>query len=305
MATRGIGGATPNAPDPRKVAVIHGRNEPARVAMFQFLRSIGLGPIEWAQAVMSTGEGSPYIGVILEALFRDAQAVVVLMTPDDVAYLHPSLTSLGDPECQAQFQTRPNVLFEAGMAMGRSPDRTIIVELGQVKAFSDIQGRHVIRLDNTVKKRQALAQRLQTAGCAVDLTGSDWQEAGDLTPPAAPGEGLPLGRKLPTSQSSSTPRLDGRYIDNGSGRLSAVEITNHGPGAVYELDLEDAERDGIRRQGVDLPVPQLPPRKWIRVFRNGIDSIAEVSSAYFTVTVVGKTIDRVPIREELFVSKSG
>src|SRR4029450_6394043 len=65
---------------------------------------------------------------------------------------------------------------------GRSPDRTIIVALGQVKAFSDIQGRHVIRLDNPVKKRQALAQRLQTAGCAVDLTGSDWQEAGDLTP---------------------------------------------------------------------------------------------------------------------------
>ena len=41
------------------------------------------------------------------------------------------------------------------------------------------------------------------------------------------------------------------------------------------------------------------------VFRNRIDSIGQVSSAYFTIAVVGKTIDGVPIGEELFVSKSG
>jgi hypothetical protein len=60
---------------------------------------------------------------------------------------------------------------------------------------------------------------------------------------------------------SSVTRLDGRYIDNGSRRLSAVEITNHGPGDVYELDLEDAERDGIRLQHIELPVPRLPAGK--------------------------------------------
>jgi predicted nucleotide-binding protein len=32
--------------DPRKVFVIHGRNELARKALFDFLRSIGLDPIE-------------------------------------------------------------------------------------------------------------------------------------------------------------------------------------------------------------------------------------------------------------------
>ena len=121
----------------------------------------------------------------------------------------------------------------------------------------------------------------------------------------APGGGLPLGRKLPKSQSSPVPRLDGRHIDNGSRRLSAVEITNHGPGDVYELDLEDAERDGIKLQDIELPVPRLPAGKGVRFFRNGIDSIGQVSSAYFTIAVVGKTIDGVPIREELFVSKSG
>ncbi len=45
-----------------------------------------------------TGKGSPYIGEMLDAAFGAAQAVVVLQTPDDVAYLHESLTYVGDPE---------------------------------------------------------------------------------------------------------------------------------------------------------------------------------------------------------------
>jgi len=273
--------------------------------VFEFLRSIGLEPIEWSEAIKMTGQGSPYIGDVLDAAFGRAQAVVVLMTPDDVAYLHPSLTEPEDPEIEPQLQPRPNVLYEAGMAMGRSPDRTVIVEFGQVKVFSDIHGRHRVRLDNSFAKRHDLAERLRTAGCVVNTVGTDWHQAGDLTPPVAPGGGLPLGRKLPRSQSSLIPRLDGRYIDNGSGRLSAVEILNSGPGDFYELDLEDPERDGIRRQDVEFPVRKLPAGKWVRVFRNGIDSIGQISGAYFTVTVVGKTIDGVPIRQELFVSKSG
>jgi hypothetical protein len=110
-----------------------------------------------------------------------------------------------------------------------------------------------VHLNNTVPKRQDLAERLRTAGCAVNTIGTDWHEAGDLTPPVAP-RGMTAARaQLPKSQSSPVPRLDGRYIDNRSRRLSAIEITNHGPGDVYELDLEDAERDGIRLQDIELP----------------------------------------------------
>ena len=77
------------------------------------------------------------------------------------------------------------------------------------------------------------------------------------------------------------------------------------PRDAYELDLEDAERDGIRLQDIQLPVPRLAAGKGVRVLRHGIDSIGQVSSAYFTIAAVGKTIDGVPIREELIVSKSG
>jgi predicted nucleotide-binding protein len=128
-------------PDPKQVFVIHGRNEPARKALFDFLRSIGLSPIEWSQAIRMTGKGSPYIGEVLDVAFSTAQAVVVLETPDDVAYLHPSLTYPDDPDCDPQGQPRPNVLFEAGMAMGRDPDRTVLADPVQLDSLPWIASR--------------------------------------------------------------------------------------------------------------------------------------------------------------------
>lgn len=55
-----------------------------------------------------------------------------------------------------------------------------MVGLGSLRPFSDISGRHVVRLDNSIGKRQELAQRLLTLGCAVDLSGTDWHSAGDF-----------------------------------------------------------------------------------------------------------------------------
>jgi hypothetical protein len=78
-------------------------------------------------------------------------------------------------------QARPNVLFEAGMAMGRERDRTVLVELGTVRPFSDIAGRLTIKLSNDSAARQELAERLKTAGCSVDLSGRDWHTEGDFT----------------------------------------------------------------------------------------------------------------------------
>lgn len=168
--------------DKKKVFVVHGRNSAARDAMFSFLRSLGLQPIEWSEAVQLTGETSPFIGSILDAAFDKAQAVVVLMTPDDVAYLHQRFVSDDDPpyEINPTPQARPNVLFEAGMAMGRYPDRTIIVELGSIRPFSDIGGRHVVRINNTSQRRQDLADRLSAARCDVNISGRDWHSAGDF-----------------------------------------------------------------------------------------------------------------------------
>ena len=166
----------------RKVFVVHGRNEEARKAIFAFLRSIGLEPVEWSEARQATGKPTPHMSEILDAAFLRAHAVVVLFTPDDEVRLKSPFQAEGDPphEIEPSGQARPNVLFEAGMAMGRSSERTILMELGNLRPFTDIAGLHVIRMDDSSQRRQELAQRLQTAGCPVRLDGTDWHTAGDF-----------------------------------------------------------------------------------------------------------------------------
>lgn len=168
-----------------RVFVVHGRDERLRSGMFALLRAIGLDPIEWSKAIALTRKASPYIGEVLGAAFKHAQAVVALLTPDDEARLRPDLLNQDDPPYEKILtgQPRPNVLFEAGMAFASHQDKTVLVQIGTVRPFSDVAGRHVVHMDGSVGKRQELAQRLRTAGCAVDLTGTDWHSVGDLTPP--------------------------------------------------------------------------------------------------------------------------
>lgn len=249
----------PESDNPRSVLVVHGRNEALRLAMFEFLRSIDLSPLEWTSAVALTGEGSPYIGQVLDVAFEHAQAVVVLITPDDVAYLQTCYANgPSDPETQPAAQARPNVLFEAGMAFGLDSTRTILVEVGDVRPFSDIAGRHTVRMSNELDRRQALAQRLQSAGCQVDATGTDWHSAGDFTAPSAPGDGFPLGRRVPSTDAARQPvDFDLRYIRKGGNKIEKLQIINRGYETAYEVSLEIPESAALDLRDV-LPVAKIP-----------------------------------------------
>ena len=194
----------------RRVFVVHGRNEKARKALFAFLRALGLEPIEWEEAIAYTGSGSPYIGEVLDRAFQKAQAVIVLLTGDDISKLSSQYLKAEDPAYERDFtpQSRPNVLFEAGLAFGRHPDRTILAELGPNRPFSDIAGRHIvtiprgfvskgkkkniysvsfqphpgeINLNNSATARQCLAARLKTAGYNLKTEArTDWLSEGDF-----------------------------------------------------------------------------------------------------------------------------
>jgi predicted nucleotide-binding protein len=165
------------------VFVVHGRNLKAKTAVFTFLRSIGLKPLEWNQLIRKTAQPSPYVGAILETAFQEASAVVVLLTPDDQAKIKKKYLTPKDPSYERNLtgQARPNVLFEAGMAFGRNPNSTILVQLGQVKPFSDVVGRHVVYLSNDPTSRQEFATKLANAGCNVDTSGTDWLTTGDFS----------------------------------------------------------------------------------------------------------------------------
>jgi len=150
--------------------------------MFTFLRSIGLEPLEFLEARKLTRKPLPYIGEILDTAFQHAQAIVVLLTADDEVRLAPELQTPTDLPYEKHLtrQARPNVLFEAGMALASHPGQTILVQIGEVRPFSDITGRHLVHMDNSTQKRQELASRLEDAGCSVNLKGTDWHTDGNM-----------------------------------------------------------------------------------------------------------------------------
>lgn len=173
------------AADRRAVMVVHGRNSTIRKSMFEFLRAIDLRPLEWSELVGAANTGAPYIGDVLDEAFSRAQAVIVLSTPDDLAFLRSDLVPEGDPEQESVLkgQARPNVFYEAGMAMGRFPKRTVLTEIGAMRPASDLLGRHAVRLDQGPECRQDLANRLSEAGCELNVDGTDWLSAGKFEAP--------------------------------------------------------------------------------------------------------------------------
>lgn len=285
--------------DPKSVFVVHGRNTAARDEVFKFLRALGLVPLEWSEAIKRTGEGSPYIGRVLDVAFETAQAVLVLMTPDEMACLWKAYAEGDqDPECEPSPQPRPNVLFEAGMAIGRSEERTIIVEFGSIRPFSDIAGRHVVRLDETIESRKEIKTRLETAGCDVSTADDSWQVVGILEPPPPPSNELPLGSNLPKEESRV--KIEARYESSGNGHRY-LHVSNKNPFPIYNMDIEipDEARPGFNIHSIDLPLPELPAYKTfsciaIRTLGGG--------SRHFKIKISAETEDGQPIKAEEFIS---
>ncbi len=167
----------PVDPDPtRNVFVVHGRDEQVRRAMFVLLRALNLRPLEWEDLVAGTGRATPFLGEVVAAAPAQAQAALVLLTPDDLVRLHPSLVHPDDPDDERlpTGQPRPNVLLELGMVLMAYPQRTVIVEVGALRRIADLGGRNVVRFNGTVAAVRKIAGRLELAGCPVKDSGVDW-----------------------------------------------------------------------------------------------------------------------------------
>ena len=164
------------------VFVVHGRDRRITKELFRFLRALNLQPLEWNSLIEMTGKPAPHISEILDVGFKRATAVVVLFTPDDVGRLRDELRAQDDPESDRRLtgQARLNVIFEAGLAFGTHPERTVLIQVGAVRPFSDLAGRHIVKLSNSPRSRRELATKLKNAGCTVDDSGTDWLEEGDF-----------------------------------------------------------------------------------------------------------------------------
>lgn len=174
----------PRAKRGRTVMVVYGRDGAAKKAMFDFLESLDLKPMSWTQGISQTKIANPTVRQIVDALFAKAVAVVVLLTPDDEARLKSDFHKKNEPahETQLSGQARPNVLFEAGMAISSHPDQTVMTQIGDVKPFTDIGGIHITHLDNSIETRRELAAKLINAKCQVDMDNDKWRDAGNFEP---------------------------------------------------------------------------------------------------------------------------
>ena len=266
--------------DPRNVFVIYGRDTEATEAMWTFLEALGLHPLSWDEMVRSTGIATPYTGEVVARAFEQVQAVVVLLTPDDEARLHESLRKVDDPvhETSLTGQPRPNVFFEAGMAFGRHPDRTIIVEVGLLRPASDLLGRNTVRMGSTEGPLEALANRLEGAGCPVNRAHPAWLKTERFTNLAAqvrkPNElsddvfQLPRGTKLPKVTRSAEARITARLIAVSKNDY-LLEVVNRGNTDVCGVQWELPE--GAKNWSVitavlpEYPIPELLKGDHIRV----------------------------------------
>ena len=182
------GGVKQKPLDAKSIFMIHGRNKKVNASMHSFLRAIGLKPLEFSTAIRATIKkqkkgGNPYVGDILDVSFQRVKALIVLFTPDDDVVLNKKFWANGEKANEKKLtpQARPNVIFEAGLALGRHEEKTIFVSIGKSKPFSDIAGRHMMHLNDSAASRQDFANRLLAIGCEVDVTGNDWMNTGDFS----------------------------------------------------------------------------------------------------------------------------
>ena len=168
------------------VFVVHGRDIRLRSAMYEFLAALGLRPLEWGHAIRAArgGGGNPYVNDAVAKVMEQAQAILILLSPDDEAKLQDQFVGKSERQTEGKLrgQARPNVIFETGIAVGTHHGKTVMVWAGDVKPFSDVGGMHIPRIGNDAASRNELANRLADLGCKTNRDGEHWLHAGDFTP---------------------------------------------------------------------------------------------------------------------------
>lgn len=155
--------------DRRSVMIVCGRDQVVNRAVFDTVRTLGLNPMEWP-AVRNRAQGRvPFVGEAVERGIRHAQAVLVIISPEDHARMRAKVFGKKTPlDKNQRSQARPNVWFEAGYAMACKPDQTFMVEVGRQDMATDLVGRHGTRIEGregVPSAVQDISDRLEESGC--------------------------------------------------------------------------------------------------------------------------------------------
>ena len=144
-----------------RVFVVYGHDRDALSMLELTLRRIGAEPLIFDQLPVI---GSQTIIEVLEDNIPKADAIVVLLTPDDVGRERNSNAEL-EP------RARQNTLIEAGYAVISRRSRSLLISLGGVTIPTDFEGIHRVqgsKWSNEVARD--FANRLHDMGLNVDST---------------------------------------------------------------------------------------------------------------------------------------
>ncbi len=170
----------------RRIFVIHGRNHVVRDQVVAFLRALDLEVTLYDDVRRLAGTRDRVLDLVVKGIKASA-LVISLFTPDEWTVLRGDLRKHDDVESeQRRWLSRPNVIFETGLALGIAPRRVVYLLMGDVSLFSDVLGDHVFRPTNRTEvgsDRQKLHAWLTAwfARRGVDLPEtSAWKTEGDF-----------------------------------------------------------------------------------------------------------------------------
>jgi len=162
--------AAPRPENKRTVFIVHGRDTEALSLIRKWITENSLSPITFADAKMLVDTPVPTVLQVVDRGMKEAQAILVLVTPDDITRLSGVHVKTEVDE-EERKQARPNVIFEAGMAFGRYRDRTVLVEYEEPSMFSDVLGHYAVRVtkvEDGLEGLDDLYKQLKVAGCELD-----------------------------------------------------------------------------------------------------------------------------------------
>lgn len=173
-ATRGIEGqVAENASQPEdtakmepvkqnRVFIVHGHDKNTLTQLENLLHRIEAEP--WTFERLPK-KGSPTVIELLEEYVPTADAIIVLLTPDDVGRV------VSETDQPLEPRARQNALIEGGYAVISKRNRSLLIALGGVSIPTDFEG--ILRVqDRSWSDRVAVetAKRLKGMGLTVDPT---------------------------------------------------------------------------------------------------------------------------------------
>lgn len=153
----------PVAINRKKVFIVHGHDEIAKLNLENLLHEVDLEPVVLHR---QADEGLTVIEKFEK--HSDVGYAFILLTPDEVAYLKAE-ASKPDEQRKTEYRARPNVIFEFGYFVGKlGRSRVCCLYTGDVSLPSDVQGMIYKKFVNSIEEiKHEITKELKAAGYAI------------------------------------------------------------------------------------------------------------------------------------------